>query len=191
MGSKRKEIEKRMLVKKTINSMNKQIQVLEEQKKVFIEKAKRAKQLGLEDQVKLALVGYKMTVVQQRRAQEMLLNIEICSQMKDMTAMTSEFLAGMSVLSKQMSKLSKEKEFLKVQKEFEVAMEGVQTQSEQIELFMDSSKDSFAAASGVNDSMDFSETEVLVENQTAIEVAGGDAEIEKELERIKKEIESC
>ena len=38
-----KEIEKKMLVKRTINAMNKQINTLEEQKKVFVEKAKVAK----------------------------------------------------------------------------------------------------------------------------------------------------
>lgn len=97
-----KEIEKKMLVKRTINTMNKQINALEEQKKVFVEKAKTAKKNGLEAQYNLALTGYKMTLLQQKRAQEMLLNFEITSQMKDMTMMTKEFLGGMSVLSKEM-----------------------------------------------------------------------------------------
>ena len=43
-----KEIEKKMLIKRTINTMNKQINTLEEQKKVFVEKAKTAKKNGLE-----------------------------------------------------------------------------------------------------------------------------------------------
>ena len=104
-----KEIEKKMLVKRTINTMNKQINALEEQKKVFVEKAKTAKKNGLEAQYNLALTGYKMTLLQQKRAQEMLLNFEITSQMKDMTMMTKEFLGGMSVLSKEMARLADEK----------------------------------------------------------------------------------
>ena len=48
-GKKNKEIEKKMLIKKTINSMNKQIETLEEQKKVFIDKAKEAKKPLLEE----------------------------------------------------------------------------------------------------------------------------------------------
>ena len=91
-SKQQKEIEKKMLIKRTINSMNKQINRLEDQKKVFVEAAKRAKEKNLEAQFNLALSGYKMTLQQQRRAQEMLLNFEITAQMKDVTMMTSEFL---------------------------------------------------------------------------------------------------
>lgn len=185
----KKEIEKRMLIKKTINSMTKQINVLEEQKKVFVEKAKQAKLHGLTAQVNLALTGYKMTLAQQKRAQEMLLNFEITAQMKDMTMMTKEFLGGMSILSKQMANIAKEKEFLKVQEQFETAMQAAETQSEQIGLFMETSKESFAAASGEAGTVNMEEVEKLVENQGAIEIS--DADIDSEIERVRKEIESA
>jgi len=68
-SKQQKEIEKKMLIKRTINSMNKQINKLEDQKQVFIEAAKRAKQKDLTAQFNLALSGYKMTVQQQKRAQ--------------------------------------------------------------------------------------------------------------------------
>ena len=113
-----KEIEKRMLIKQTINSMNKQIQKLEEQKEVYLRAGKEAKERGLEAQYNLALSGLKMTMAQQKRVYEMKLNFEITSQMKDMTVMTTEFLKGMSSLSKDMVKLSKEKDFKKVEKQF-------------------------------------------------------------------------
>ena len=133
-----KEFEKKMVVKKTINSMNKQISTLEEQKNIFVEKAKEAKKKGLEAQYNLALSGYRMTYAQQKKAQEMLLNFEITSQMKDMTMMTSEFLKGMSLLSREMSKLADSKQFSKVQKEFEIAMNSVEEQSSQMEVFLES-----------------------------------------------------
>ena len=138
-----KEIEKKMLIRRTINSMNKQIAKLEEQKKMFVDKAVQAKKSGLDAQYELALTGYKMTLLQQKRAQEMLLNFEITSQMKDMTMMTREFLGGMSVLSKEMAKLADEKEFYEVQKQFETAMGKAERQAEQMELFMDMSSDTF------------------------------------------------
>ena len=105
-SKQQKEIEKKMLVKRTINTMNKQINKLEDQKQMFIDAAKRAKEKSLDAQFKLALSGYKMTVQQQRRAQEMLLNFEITAQMKDVTMMTSDFLRGMSDISKEMTKLA-------------------------------------------------------------------------------------
>ena len=104
-----KEIEENMLVKKTINQMNKHIAILEGQKKVYLDAAKRAKQQGLKAQYDLAITGLKMTLAQQKRAQEMLLNFEITSQLKDMTQMTHDFLGGLSVLSKEMTKLTSSK----------------------------------------------------------------------------------
>ena len=88
MANAKKELEKKMLIKKTVNMMNKQIQKLEEQKQVYIEAGKQAKQRGLSAQYNLALSGLKMTLVQQKRVYEMKLNFEITSQMKDMTQMT-------------------------------------------------------------------------------------------------------
>ncbi len=187
-NKKNKEIEKKMLIKKTINTMNKQIDTLESQKKVFIEKAKYAKKNGLESQYNLALTGYKMTLAQQKRAQEMLLNFEITAQMKDMTMMTSEFLGGMGVLSKQMAKLANNKDFVKVQKQFETAMANVETQTQQIEVFMETSKDSFANASGVKANTDDSSVEDFIEDSTVQDEFSDDA-IDAEMEKIRKEIE--
>ena len=188
-NKKNKEIEKKMLIKKTINTMNKQIETLESQKKVFIEKAKQAKKNGLESQYNLALTGYKMTLAQQKRAQEMLLNFEITAQMKDMTMMTAEFLGGMGVLSKQMAKLANNKDFVKVQKQFEIAMGNVETQTQQIEVFMETSKDSFGSAAGVSTTIDDSSITALIEEQGSQDEFSDDA-IDAEMERIRKEIEA-
>lgn len=184
-----KEIEKKMLIKRTINTMNKQINTLEEQKKVFVEKAKTAKKNGLDAQYNLALTGYKMTLLQQKRAQEMLLNFEITSQMKDMTMMTKEFLGGMSVLSKEMAKLADEKEFIKVQKQFELAMGNAERQAEQMDMFMETSQDTFKSAQGSTDSIDDKEIKELIDRQAEMDELDDDA-IDKELEAIKKKIDS-
>lgn len=184
-----KEIEKKMLIKRTINTMNKQINTLEEQKKVFVEKAKTAKKNGLDAQYNLALTGYKMTLLQQKRAQEMLLNFEITSQMKDMTMMTKEFLGGMSVLSKEMAKLADEKEFIKVQKQFELAMGNAERQAEQMDMFMETSQDTFKSAQGSTDSIDDKEIKELIDRQAEMDELDDDA-IDKELEALKKKIDS-
>ena len=182
-----KEIEKKMLVKRTINTMNKQINALEEQKKVFVEKAKTAKKNGLEAQYNLALTGYKMTLLQQKRAQEMLLNFEITSQMKDMTMMTKEFLGGMSVLSKEMARLADEKEFIKVQKQFELAMGNAERQAEQMDMFMETSQDTFKSAQGSTDSIDDKEIKEMIDRQAGLDEFGDDA-IDTELEELQKKM---
>ena len=71
MANAKKEIKKKMLIKQTINSMNKQIQKLEEQKKVYIDAGRQAKEQGLSAQYNLAMSGLKMTIAQQKRVYEM------------------------------------------------------------------------------------------------------------------------
>jgi hypothetical protein len=186
-----KEFEKKMVVKKTINSMNKQISTLEEQKNIFVEKAKEAKKKGLEAQYNLALSGYRMTYAQQKKAQEMLLNFEITSQMKDMTMMTSEFLKGMSLLSREMSKLADSKQFSKVQKEFEIAMNSVEEQSSQMEVFLESAETTFdAAASSEKQNISDEDFEKMIDEESAQDVGGTDAELDRQMEELKKKIDA-
>ena len=183
-----KEFEKKRLIKRTVYNMNKQIDALEEQKKAFGQKAVEAKKNGLEAQYNLALTGYKMTLLQQKRAQEMLLNFEITSQMKDMTLMTKQFLGGMSVLSREMAKLADDKEFIEVQKQFDIAMGKAERQAEQMDLFMETSHDSVADAAK-SGSVDDKEIEQSIEQMAG---AGefSDEAIDKELEDLKKKIEA-
>ncbi len=189
MSASKKELQKRMLIKQTMNAMNKQIDKLEEQKNVYIEAGKEAKKRGLQAQYNLALTGLKMTIEQQRRVYEMKLNFEITSQMKDMTVMTQEFLGGMSALSKDMLKLTNEKDFAKVQKQFTEAMTGAEMQAEQMQAFMDDTKSTFE--SGVTMSKkDSDELEKLLDNEAAMQTGVTDSEIEKELDELKKRMES-
>jgi hypothetical protein len=183
-----KEIEKRMLIKQTINSMNKQIQKLEEQKEVYLRAGKEAKERGLEAQYNLALSGLKMTMAQQKRVYEMKLNFEITSQMKDMTVMTTEFLKGMSSLSKDMVKLSKEKDFKKVEKQFAEAMVAQEIQTMNLENFMDNTQSAFeSGSSSMSTQADNEEIEKLMIAQIGGEMEES-ASIESELEALKKQM---
>ena len=189
-SKQQKEIEKKMLIKRTINSMNKQINRLEDQKKVFVEAAKRAKEKNLEAQFNLALSGYKMTLQQQRRAQEMLLNFEITAQMKDVTMMTSEFLRGMSVISKEMTKLADAKEFAKIQAQFEEAMAAVETQTDQMDNFMEMSQETFynQGVEKKGNQMSDEEFEKFIMEQVGQDELSSDA-IEKEMAELRKKID--
>ena len=114
----------------------------------------------------------------------MKLNFEITSQMKDMSAMTSEFLKGMGSLSKDMMKLTKEKDFLKVQKQFSEAMTGIELQTERMEEFMDETESAFSA--GVSDGENNNaELEKLIGNEAVTDNLT-EQEIEKELNELKK-----
>lgn len=184
-----KALEQKMIVKKTINNMNKQINDLENAKKSYIEKAKIAKKNGLDAQYNLALSGYKLTIAQQKRAQEMLLNFELTSQMKDMSVMTGEFLQGLSILSKEMVKLTKDKEFFKVQQEFEKAMKGVETRTEQMDVFMEMSEDGFRNSTTSEDTISDEEFAKIIEEESVQDELTSD-KIDSELQELKKRISS-
>lgn len=191
-SKQQKEIEKKMLIKRTINAMNKQINKLEDQKQVFIDAAKRAKEKDLDAQFNLALSGYKMTVQQQKRAQEMLLNFEITAQMKDVTMMTSEFLRGMSDISKEMTRLADAKEFSKIQSQFEEAMAAVETQTEQMDNFMEMSQETFynqgLDRSGKTQMSDKEFEKFIMEQASQDELSTEN--IDKEMDAVRKKIES-
>lgn len=182
-----KEIEKKMLVKKTINQMNKHIAKLEDQKKVYLNAAKKAKKQGLDAQYNLAIIGLKMTLAQQKRAQEMLLNFEITSQLKDMTQMTHDFLGGLSILSKEMTKLTSSKDFAKVQQQFELAMEGVQTQTEQMDIYLDMSQSEFNSNKGDADSISDDEIAALIDEEIGQDEISQDS-IDEELKKLKQKM---
>lgn len=184
-----KAIEKRMHVRKTLNTMKKHIAQLEEQKIVYIEAAKTARKKDLPMQYNLAISGLKMTISQQKKAYEMLLNFEITSQMKDMSLMTSEFLKGMGVLSKEMARLTNNKEFEKVQKMFEIAMSGVEMQTEKMDMFLDMNQTTFANHSADGNRISDDEISKLIDEDVVSDDLS-DANIDKELESVRKKLES-
>lgn len=184
-----KELEQKLVIKKTLNNLNKQIQNLEEKKKIAITKAKEAKQKGLESEYNLALSMYRMSVTQQKRAQEMLLNFELTTQMKDMASLTSEFLKSLSVLSKEMVKLTNNKDFLKVQQQFEKAITGVEMQAEQIDVMMDTSEERFVSTTNDQDSITDEEFAKIIDEEVVQEESKKDMNIDEELANLRKKIE--
>ena len=184
-----KQLEQKLIIKRTINNMNKQINDLEAAKKTYIDKAKIAKKNGLQSQYNLAMSGYKMTIAQQKRAQEMLLNFELTSQMKDMSAMTGEFLKSLSILSKEMVKLTKDKEFFKVQQEFERAMQGVENRTEQMDAFMEMSQDGFRNSTTSEDTISDEEFARIIEEESFQDELSND-EIDGELKKLRERMGS-
>lgn len=187
-SKQQKEMEQRMLIRKTMQKIQKYIQNLENQKVKYIEWAKTAKQKGIDSQYNLAVSGLKTAVAQQKKAEEILLNFELTSQMRDLNVMTSEFLGGMSSLSREMAKISKNMDFVKVQQEFEVAMMGVEETTFNLDNMLDSSESSFKSIAADSSKVDDDEINRLINNEVTDEENSRDQEIEKKLAEIQKQI---
>lgn len=189
-SKQKREIEKKMQIKKARNSMVKQIEDLERQKNNYKQGAVKAKQINSKSQLNLALSGYKMAAMQQRRIQEMLLNFDLTSQMKDMSQTTSDFLKSMSLFSKDIAHITKNTDFLKVQAQFEYAMQGVEDTSEKLDNMLDVSNstfDSFATSSSGETNQELLD---IIENEAAAGETSLDIEIDKELEAIEKSLKT-
>ena len=111
--------------------------------------------------------------------------------MKDVTMMTSEFLRGMSVISKEMTKLADAKEFAKIQAQFEEAMVAVETQTDQMDNFMEMSQETFynQGLDKNGKQMSDEEFEKFIMEQVGQDEMSDEA-IEKEMEALRKKIES-
>lgn len=180
-----KEMEKRMIVRKTMRSIEKYITKLQDQKTKSVEAAKRAKLQGSAQQYSLAVSGLKTAMAQEKKAKEMLLNFELTLQMRDLSKMTSEFLNGMSIMSKEMSAITKEMDFAKVQKQFEAAMMGVEQTTDNIDAMLDSTNDSFSAISSANIDIDDSEIENLISGQLPDVDTEANKSIDEKLSKLK------
>lgn len=187
-SKERKEFEKKMQIKKARNDMVKQIDSLEKMKYDYKDKAVKAKQLGSDSQLKLALSGYKMAAMQQRRIQEMLLNFDLTSQMKDMSQTTSDFLKSMSLFSRDIAKITNNSDFLKVQQEFEFAMSSVEESSEKLDDMLNTSQSTFDTFSTRSAGETSKELMGIIDSEAANKETSMDADIDRELAKIEKSI---
>ncbi len=181
-----KEFEKKLTLKKTIAQMTKQLKKLEEQKQIYIEKAKEAKLHGLDNELSLAISALKSALAQEKKIREMKINFEIMVSLKDMLQTTSEFLNGMSSLSKDMVKLTDDKQFAQVSKQFSLAMASTEKQQERMELFLDDSKDSF---SNVSEASNISNDEIMSLINEEINQDGKKDDVEASLADLDKKLQ--
>lgn len=185
-NKKDKELKKRILYKKTINNLRKYVYSLEKQTQGYIEKAKEAKLCGSTSQYNLAINGIKMALAYQKKAKEMLLNLELTIQMKDLSIITGEFLNGMVGLSKDMSKIIDKQDFQKVQKNFEKAMVKTEEQNIQMDTFLDTSQVSFDNITADPNSIEDEEIRNLIDNQASDRERSMDQELDDKIKNIEE-----
>ncbi|MCL2176330.1 MAG: hypothetical protein FWB72_00010 [Firmicutes bacterium] len=190
LEKERKALEQRMLVKRTLSNMNKFVLSLEPKKTEFIEKARVAQLRSSTAEFNLAKLGLKAVVSQQRRAEAMILNFQITSQLKDLTKMTGEFLAGLSILSNEMAQIADNSDFAKTAKEFNEAMLKVEGHSEKMESFLEHTMGAFEGIADMGSDITDAEIDKILGAHSVDAQKSADVEIDlklKDLERRLKE----
>lgn len=181
-SAEKKEMQRRLLIKQTMKSIEKYIAGLNKQYENYVEIAKVAKMKGADQQFKLAVSAIRTVTSQKQKAEEMLLNIQITSQMRDLTKMTKGFLTTMNTMSKDMIKTTKSMDFDNVTKNFETALDNVEVATDRLDTLLDSSNDSYAS---IADNSKISNDEIAkmidleIAHQESVLNSNIDAKVEK------------
>lgn len=181
-SAEKKEMQRRLLIKQTMKSIEKYIAGLNKQYESYVEIAKVAKMKGADQQFKLAVSAIRTVTSQKQKAEEMLLNIQITSQMRDLTKMTKGFLTTMNTMSKDMIKTTKSMDFDNVTKNFETALDNVEVATDRLDTLLDSSNDSYAS---IADNSKISNDEIAkmidleIAHQESVLNSNIDAKVEK------------
>lgn len=180
MSNEKKRIKEQMLVNQAIASIKKQLNDLENSRKQYIAAAVAARENGIASQYNLAKNAIRIVTAQKTVVQQMLLNLQLSAQIKDVSEMTKSFADGMKLLSGAIVDTTDNLKFEKVTKQMNKAMISTQMKQAESDAFLDATQagfSAFASSGGVGDD----EIDKMIDGEMGLE-RGLDAEI-AELER--------
>ena len=185
-----KRIEWTIEVRKGLARIKRQIKSLEKNERGYIEKAKRAKSMGADDQFQFLKGTLKKTAVQRRMLERQLLNLETASQIKDQVEANASFANAMGAVSKSISQMFGSVNLTKTQAGFEKAMAQAENMEERISIFMDMSSESMMGYEGDSDELvaDSEIERMLTEEAAGEESSVQDAEIAEGLAAVRDEL---
>ena len=186
-----RRIERELSIRKGINAIRRNIRDLERNEKQYLEKARRALQMGSKDQVQFLKSALKRTAVQKRAMERQLLNIETALQIKNQAEAHAEFATAMNALSKSISDMFGSTDFARTQKDFEKAMLQAQTMEERADLFLETSSSSLFGYEGSGeDLVSDDEIDKMIEDEAVAEESRSELDdaIDAGLADVRKEL---
>ena len=191
-----RRLERELEIKRGVQRMNKQIRKLEKDEKDFLRKAKRAKQLGDDTQLKFIKANLKRTAANRRLMERQILNIETFNQLKDQAEAQADFARSLQNVSQAIGEAYGSVNIAEIQKNCEKAIGQYESMQSMMEMFMESSTESMANLEGAtsDDIVSDDEIDKLIDAQIVSEegkaVEGSLEEKTKDiLSRLEKEKE--
>lgn len=163
----KKRAERNNKVQRLVAKINQTVAKLERMKDEYMRSAVSAKARGETASYNIAKNGLNITLTQIKRAREMLLNIEITSELQRMGETNADFLSGMSVIAKSISKINRKSDFVKLQKEIEKALSGMEEAQAGLDGFMRNTDAAFAAISASPGALTDAEIDKLIAGQVS------------------------
>lgn len=187
-SKEQKEMERKQAIKRAMNDLEKRIKKLEAQKIVYINAAKDAIKEELPEQIALAKNALKLTEAERKRTKQMLLNTQVISQLRDMTAMTTEFLGTVKVISKSIAQ-GTSADVNKIGVDLAAAMEKVGMQTDALEDMLEESQSAVVDNNLSGDALvSDDEIEQMIYGTGAVAGAAGDSALDAELEALKNNL---
>lgn len=192
MSKETKRIKEQMLVNTAIASIKRQLADLETSRKNYIKAAATARAEGIASQYALAKNAIRIVTAQKTVVEQMLLNLQLSAQIKDVSEMTKSFADGMKLLSGSITDTADSLNFEKVTKQMNKAMISTQLKQTEVDGFLDASRAAFAGFAGAANADD--EIDRLIEAEMGgvrgAEGVGGAAErsVDAELAELERRL---
>jgi hypothetical protein len=185
-----RKLERDMEIRKGINEMKRNVRSLEKHEKDYLKKAKRAKQIGANDQLDFIKKTIKQTAAQRRALERQLLAIETAAQRKNQMEAHGQFAKSLGVVAKSISEVFGDVNWTETQKNFEKAMAQAESFEQQVDVFLEASSETmFNETAYSEDLVTDDEIDKLIEGEVAHDESKAvDAEIDQGLGEIEKEL---
>ena len=139
-----RRLERELEIKRGIQKMRGQIRKLEKDEKGFLQKAKRAKQLGDTTQLNFIKATLKRTAANRRLMERQILNIETFNQLKDQAEAQADFARSLQTVAQSVGEAYGSVNIVEIQKNCEKAIGQYESMQQMMEMFMESSTESMA-----------------------------------------------
>ncbi len=171
-----RRMQRDMEIKRGIGKIRRQIQNLVKNEQEWLDKAKRAKELGSEEQLAFMRKTLKATTFQRRMLERQLLTVESAKQMKDQAESYKAFAESMNAVSQSIAETYGSTDLERTQLDFERAIQQADSMAQRMDIFLDMSKDSlFTTESGMG--------EELISDHEIDQMIGIDSKVAKENQR--------
>lgn len=165
MSKEKKRIKEQMLVNQAIASIKKQLNDLENSRKKYISAAVTARENGIASQYNLAKNAIRIVTAQKTVVEQMLLNLQISAQIKDVSEMTKSFADGMKLLSGSIVQTADGLNFEKVSKQMNKAMISTQLKQAESDEFLQATESGFAAFAQSTSGADEDEIDRMIDGE--------------------------
>lgn len=186
MSSEKKRIKEQMLINQAIAAVKKQLADLDSSRKHYIKAAATARANGIASQYALAKNAIRIVTAQKTVVEQMLLNLQISSQIKDVSEMTKSFADGMKILTGSITDTTDSLDFEKVTRQMNKAMISTQMKQVESDSFLDATSAGFAGFASAHGSGE-DEIDRLIEAQ----IGGGDESLDADIAELERKLKAA